>query len=1583
MANTFENRQYRNDSEVVLDSFEFKSAGKKYINQNYKDIGLALGIVESDLGSIKRQANQEKKLPDIQGEITLDQINFYREHYGFNAISQSDYENILSQSNEQSVTDGTVIESLEEASALESSPEQVPNINTSNLPESDSNIVGEVSSSDVSQQSANIESEIVVPESSESQDSTESSIDGIVAQLEDSQNSQEAENITSDIINNNPLVENIPQVVQYLTSEQLENNKQLSGWLAGYELAKIAKSQNIDLSLLSREDYVDFAIQNNLMIDDNQLRMSPWQRMCESPEEINQKLKEMRELINPEVEADFDKFSREMQQKAGESDRSIDNEITVRQGTKNKDSWLFFSINEGANIGDEQIFKSYASLKDLNLLTPDQFTNFMKTLRDAGYNGDIKIFQDLMSQGLRLNDQIVMHGASERDAELGLNMANEFFGDNLADTSLGVDQKNHKTGKYNSYSQVLAQKIKESVQGQISNSEQQSQSTNEVNNTSDLELESLQLELSRLVTEAANKLEIEKGKEIDTEYSGLDREEVERLKESAKQAILRYKEFGDSHAPDLRNPTIQDMYRQFEKQAWYEIERLAHKLGANILTLPQEKVIKESHPEDTDFDTREYLESDLGYKFNQDGEITHIQINGNTIELNRPRSVDELLNRPRPVRIIYYNDQYIQYDETNEASISKGSVIEGLNKNTPDFLVGLLDKEYLEPVIVDETQQYNSSPEGIKDPWLEESKGETEFEKIFADSLKNKDEISGNVGTPDPWFNVYQETNSESTDQSEVGETTPQVLLEDLRLAYARAEEAWNRDRKNLDLENEFDKARKAYNIEFEKVLKLQVSEGQEANIHELFKNEVISLREERIAQSQELQGTWEKRLNPLKEKFVNFVIKHKKLMSRVNLGLGIAGGALALTGVGIPLAGGLAATRRAISGILLGVSSGEGVRSLGEDADINLAWGKIKFQAIIPKLVKESLASSEDEFKKVNDDVLKDRLGTLEAYYRLNGGQFTNNDQQKAYEKILIELGHRVRVNTLENYQNAQESSATQTQESSFNQDDLQESVENFSQDNNSNEVVNSNPETFNFGESKYTLELLNTISDKRVQELDKFRTKRNIATVTGIGVGLLVGGVVHALDEVNKPDSIDADTQINPTNLDSEAEIASPRGDLSQATAPPAPELPPAVDGEALSQSEQLAQSSEATRAAAEQAAQQAAEQLAQDVSSLDSGETIWGEVAKQLGENATDNQIQQAVENLLQSEVGQDSIYKLAQGTEGGRALLAQWGIDNANEMATLSKEQLYEISKYLAPGELQGITELSLDNLDPFDTVEPPQVDVSEAMDAPDPSSVEAPTPSVESANEAPESPQTTIFTESLSKALGTNNLTEYQLQEVIHTYVTSEQGSNQLYEYIIKTDEGTGFLDGFGVKNAADFANLSPDELYEIAQIVGVENLDSLPGFELNEIILSRFEDAPDFVELAKGSKPLDVVNRYIASEIGNLPYDSTIGQQVLNNYLDTPAGKDWLYDAVINNPDKLNGNQNIQFVEEYFRQKGIKSGSEINWLDLTQDRRFPTSMFWRETVLTGGKRIPPLSTLLQPSQMIGIKESIRQVLTKQ
>lgn len=241
----------------------------------------------------------------------------------------------------------------------------------------------------------------------------------------------------------------------------IEGRKELQGWAASYELAKIAKQQNIDLSKISREEYADFAIQNSLAIDDDQLRVAPWQRMGTSVEEIVLTNKELKSNITDESEKAFAKFCYDIQQKAGSENRFLSENVRVRQGTKDSNSWLFFGINDGINEEGNETFKSYISVKDLNTLTPERFTAFMLALRDAQYNGDIKIFQDMSEQGIRLNDQIVMHGGSQTDAELALRVAEQFFGSDIDQKSLGKDEV--IDGKNHSYSQVLAQKIRTSI----------------------------------------------------------------------------------------------------------------------------------------------------------------------------------------------------------------------------------------------------------------------------------------------------------------------------------------------------------------------------------------------------------------------------------------------------------------------------------------------------------------------------------------------------------------------------------------------------------------------------------------------------------------------------------------------------------------------------------------------------------------------------------------------------------------------------------------------------------------------------------------------------------------------------------------------------------------------------------------------------------------------------------------------------------------------------------------------------------------------------------------------------------------
>lgn len=241
----------------------------------------------------------------------------------------------------------------------------------------------------------------------------------------------------------------------------LEEKRNLHGWNASYELAKTAKDQGVDLSTLSREEYAKFAIQNSLAIDGKQLRVAPWQRMTTSVEELIIARKLERSKITTEADASFTKFCFEIKQKAGEKNLLLQEGVTVRRGTKDVDSWLFFGINNSLVENRGETFKSYISVKDLNTLTPERFTQFMVSLKDANYNGDIKIFQDLTGMGVDLNDQIVMHGASRADAELGLSVAEKFFGDDLDQKSYGRDET--IDGKEYSYSEVLAMDIANAI----------------------------------------------------------------------------------------------------------------------------------------------------------------------------------------------------------------------------------------------------------------------------------------------------------------------------------------------------------------------------------------------------------------------------------------------------------------------------------------------------------------------------------------------------------------------------------------------------------------------------------------------------------------------------------------------------------------------------------------------------------------------------------------------------------------------------------------------------------------------------------------------------------------------------------------------------------------------------------------------------------------------------------------------------------------------------------------------------------------------------------------------------------------
>jgi hypothetical protein len=185
------------------------------------------------------------------------------------------------------------------------------------------------------------------------------------------------------------------------------------------------------------------------------------------------------------------------------------------------------------------------------------------------------------------------------------------------------------------------------------------------------------------------------------------------------------------------------------------------------------------------------------------------------------------------------------------------------------------------------------------------------------------------------------------------------------------------------------------------------------------------------------------------------------------------------------------------------------------------------------------------------------------------------------------------------------------------------------------------------------------------------------------------------------------------------------------------------------------------------------------------------------------------------------------------------------------------------------------------------------------------------------------------------------------------------------------------LDQYGVYNIEKFADLSGPELYELAQAVGVENLDQLPGFELNDIILSQFENAPDsltLVDSVNGTKPLSLIDNYIAKYAGDLPGSGSLGKLVIEEYvLETDEGKAWLYDAIQNHqaPNSPLAFE-LQKAKELFSQEGIKSPADLENLLVDRNGNPSATLFWEK-----------LSRVLKPGPMPGIKKALQLVLAKE
>lgn len=236
-----------------------------------------------------------------------------------------------------------------------------------------------------------------------------------------------------------------------------EENRKLNGWGAQWRLAKIAARDNVDLKSLTREQYADYATENNLKIDDNQLRMKPDLRGKQSMDEYTKAINELTPKTQDQTASvtAFHTFGKEMSKQAKGSKEIAPGVTPV---TTNK-SWLSWKINEGIKSNSKSVPKAYVGFKDPYVsMKPERLKEFMLQLQQAGFKGQLKVPKSLYDASY-ISDQMVINANNSKDVRLAKKLAKSFFGEEIGFEDQGKDSDSQ------SHSQILAQKIRERVDG--------------------------------------------------------------------------------------------------------------------------------------------------------------------------------------------------------------------------------------------------------------------------------------------------------------------------------------------------------------------------------------------------------------------------------------------------------------------------------------------------------------------------------------------------------------------------------------------------------------------------------------------------------------------------------------------------------------------------------------------------------------------------------------------------------------------------------------------------------------------------------------------------------------------------------------------------------------------------------------------------------------------------------------------------------------------------------------------------------------------------------------------------------------
>lgn len=242
-----------------------------------------------------------------------------------------------------------------------------------------------------------------------------------------------------------------------------------------YQLASLAKEQGVELASMTREQYANFAIENKIPIGERELRSKPSSRIIENDE---QRASSITPEENKKAETSYKKFVADIDKVSQTEKGQVAPGVVASAKNPDSNQWMYFNVNDGAGRSKKPQ-KVYASFSSLKSASPTKLKKFFSNLSAAGFNGQVKLVKDLP----RLSDfadQMVMQGATKRDVDLALKVAQDTFGQEIQ-TDRGQDTATK------SYNQILAERVQTAINGTQSSQAKSDASQEAKNAQSDVE----------------------------------------------------------------------------------------------------------------------------------------------------------------------------------------------------------------------------------------------------------------------------------------------------------------------------------------------------------------------------------------------------------------------------------------------------------------------------------------------------------------------------------------------------------------------------------------------------------------------------------------------------------------------------------------------------------------------------------------------------------------------------------------------------------------------------------------------------------------------------------------------------------------------------------------------------------------------------------------------------------------------------------------------------------------------------------------------------------------------------------------